>query len=268
MSKKKLGMSSFDIDKKFDCEEEAFKYAKRLKEYIRYICKQKSNDGWQAQAMICISNVRGSTAYTYYEHNGKVGRPKVKKDFSSFDIKYYGKCGLNTEYHLHVLLVSKPTYAFRNMIKDYIDKNWCEKKEKIYKEIIGDKKVYKKNTNINKAEYFIDQSYHILFCNYNYTDDLLIPSGYSLKDLYKAYMKLRTANKYCGKYIKSNNWNEKIKLEERYDNIKRFYFELTKEQDKKANEEYMRRIRLNKIKENYDLFSLKMNKVQNNEYLL
>lgn len=254
MAKKRLGISSFDIDKKFESKEEAFKYGKRLREHIRYICKKNANKGWQCQAMICISNIRGNSAFTYYEHNGKVGRPKVAKDFSSFDIRYYGNA-LNVKWHIHVLIVSKPMYAFRDDIKNYIDKNWGELKDNKNKFDFGilnkDKKVYKKNTNINKAEYFIQQSVATLFCNYNYTNEIIIPDGYSLKDLYKAYMKSKTALKYCGKYIKSNNWGEKEMLDAKYEKIKKFYLDITKEEDEKASKEYMEMVKNNKIKDYY-----------------
>ena len=36
MSKSKLGISSFDLDIKFKDKDEAYRYAKRLKEFIRY----------------------------------------------------------------------------------------------------------------------------------------------------------------------------------------------------------------------------------------
>ena len=43
MSKSKLGISSFDLNMRFKDKEEAIKYAKRLKEFIRYTCKKKEN---------------------------------------------------------------------------------------------------------------------------------------------------------------------------------------------------------------------------------
>lgn len=76
MSKSKLGMSSFDIDIKFKDKEEARRYAKRLIEKIRYICNRKK---WSATAMVCISNIKGNSCYSHYEHNSKVGRPKKVK---------------------------------------------------------------------------------------------------------------------------------------------------------------------------------------------
>lgn len=48
MSKSKLGISSFDLNMIFKDKDEAIKYAKRLKEFIRYTCKKKARNGWSA----------------------------------------------------------------------------------------------------------------------------------------------------------------------------------------------------------------------------
>lgn len=253
--KKKLGINQIEVNKKFKNKYEAFQYAKRLRERVRYVCKTKADKGWQAQAMIIVSNVKGNVAYQYYEHSGQVGRPKKKKGYSKIIEQYYNG-NSNTDWHIHVLLVSKPSYAFRDDIKKYIDKNWFQipilHKEVDFKDL--KKKVYKKNTNINIAEYFIDQSEDILFCNYNYTDEQIIPKGYTLKDLYKAYMKSRTSSRYSGKYI--DNWEKKIWIDESYYKIKNFYYNLTKEKMLKEQKDYIKQCQYQRICENY-------NKVQN-----
>ena len=118
MSKSKLGISSFDLNVKFKDRDEAYKYAKRLREFIRYICKKNANKGWSVEAMICISNTKGNSSYVYYKHNGKVGRPSKVKEITPFKEE-----NLDVNWHLHILLVSKPLYAFRDEIKKYIDKN-------------------------------------------------------------------------------------------------------------------------------------------------
>lgn len=253
MAKKKLGISSFDLNKQFKDRNEAYTYAKRLREHIRGMCKKNANKGWSAQAMICISNTRGNTLYQYYEQTGKPGRPRKVKDFSNFNLKYYNG-NMNVDWHFHILLVSKPNYAFRDEIKRYIDRNWKDIKDNDdmfdYKSTSSKRRVYKKNTNINKTEYFIDQSDDILFCNYNYTNDILIPRDFTLKKLHSAYMKSRTSFKYCGKYIKSNNWAEKEEIENNYNRIKDFYYKITEEQDRKEMDMFMKRARINKIIEN------------------
>lgn len=263
MAKKKLGISSFDLNKQFKDRKEALSHAKRLREYIRYICKKNANKGWSAQAMICISNTRGNTLFQYYEHNGRQGRPRKIKSFSNFDLKYYNG-DMNVDWHMHILLVSKPSYAFREEIKKYIDKNWQDIKDNDdtfdYSKLNQKRRVYKKNTNINKAEYFIDQSDDIFFCNYNFTNEPLIPKGYTLKDLYSTYMKSRTAYQYCGKYIKSNNWAEKEKIDNDYNRIKDFYYKITEVQDKKGIDIFMKQARIKKIIENKESIN---NKVQN-----
>lgn len=252
MSKSKLGMSSFDIDIKFKDKEEAIRYAKRIIEKIRYICNKK---GWSATAMVCISNIKGNSCYTYYEHNNKVGRPKKVKKINPY------KGNAEVEWHLHILLVSKPSYAFREEIKKYIDKCWYRGKKKNNIDItkLYDKKTYKKNTNIKKAEYFINQAEEILFCTYNKGNEVVIPKGYSLKDLYNAYMKMMTSRRYARTY-----GNEKrLALEDKYYDICDFYWNITKEQDKKIIDKYMKEAQLIKIAENYEMIE-KRNKVQEN----
>lgn len=250
MAKSKLGMSSFDIDIKFKDKDEARRYAKRLIEKIRYICKKKN---WSATAMVCISNTEGNSTYVHYEHTGKVGRPKKVKEIHPY------KSNIEVDWHLHILLVSKPSYAFREEIKNYIDKNWYGGMK--YKDFdvtkLYDKKTYKKNTNIKKAEYFINQADEILFCNYN--SNGIVPKGYSLKDLYNTYMKCKTALRYA----KSTGNEKRLALEDKYRDIMNFYFNITKEQDKKMVDKFMKEAQLIKIQDNYDLRE-KNNKVQEN----
>lgn len=240
MAKSKLGMSSFDIDIKFKDKDKARRYAKRLIEKIRYICKKKN---WSATAMVCISNTEGNSTYVHYEHTGKVGRPKKVKEIHPY------KSNIEVDWHLHILLVSKPSYAFREEIKNYIDKNWYGGMK--YKDFdvtkLYDKKTYKKNTNIKKAEYFINQADEILFCNYN--SNGIVPKGYSLKDLYNTYMKCKTALRYA----KSTGKEKRLALEDKYRDIMNFYFNITKEQDKKMVDKFMKEAQLIKIQDNYDL---------------
>jgi hypothetical protein len=232
MAVKKLGMSTLELNMHFKDINEANKYAKRLREYIRSICKNKANSGWYAQAMLCISNTKGSTCFQYYEHNGKPGRPQKKKKF------YYDNQEL--DYHMHILLVSNPDYTFRDVIKKYIDKNWARKSSD---EIC---KVYKKNTNIGIAEYYINQSDIILFCNYNFTNENGIPKEYTLRKLYNAYMKERTSYVYCRKY----SYEERLNISEEYRKLRDFYFDITKEQDNLASKRFINSIRISKIAEN------------------
>ena len=240
MAKSKLGMSSFDIDIKFKDKEEARRYAKRLIEKIRYICKKKN---WSATAMVCISNTEGNSTYVHYEHTGKVGRPKKVKEIHPY------KSNIEVDWHLHILLVSKPSYAFREEIKNYIDKNWYGGMK--YKDFdvtkLYDKKTYKKNTNIKKAEYFINQADEILFCNYN--SNGIVLKGYSLKDLYNTYMKCKTALRYA----KSTGNEKRLALEDKYRDIMNFYFNITKEQDKKMVDKFMKEAQLIKIQDNYEI---------------
>lgn len=250
MAKSKLGMSSFDIDIKFKDKDEARRYAKRLIEKIRYICKKKN---WSATVMVCISNTEGNSTYVHYEHTGKVGRPKKVKEIHPY------KSNIEVDWHLHILLVSKPSYAFREEIKNYIDKNWyggMKYKDFDVTKLYG-KKTYKKNTNIKKAEYFINQADEILFCNYN--SNGIVPKGYSLKDLYNTYMKCKTALRYA----KSTGNEKRLALEDKYRDIMNFYFNITKEQDKKMVDKFMKEAQLIKIQDNYDLRE-KNNKVQEN----
>ncbi len=255
MSKSKLGISSFDLDIKFKDKDEAYRYAKRLKEFIRYTCNKYEN--YEAQAIICTSNIKGNTSIVYYEHNGKKGRPKKIKEYSPFDIKYYNG-NLEVDWHIHILLVSKPVYAFREKIKAYIDKNWYDKLiKKEYVKSKEYKRTYKKDTNIKKIEYFIDQAEDILFCNYCNEDT--IPKEYSLKKLYNAFMKMRTAKRNIGKIS-----NKKLlKADDDYYKIMKYYWNITKEQNNKSINDFMGKIKQEKIIDNIDILK-KGNKVQKN----
>lgn len=260
MSKSKLGISSFDLNMRFENKEQAYKYAKRLKEFIRYTCKKKADKGWSAEAMICVSSNKGNSTMVYYEHNGKVGRPSKVID------KYYSvNEDIKVKWHLHILLVSKPMYSFREEIKKYIDKNWnelkIEKEPFDYGKIKDKSKIYKKDTNINKTEYFIDQADEILFCNYNYTGEERIPKGYSLKDMYNAYLKMMTARMHS----RTIGNKKRLKLEDNYYKIKNFYWDLSKDQDKKVVDKFMKQVQLNKIASNYEIIN--NNKVQKSESL-
>ncbi|MCI8588084.1 MAG: hypothetical protein HFG40_00340 [Bacilli bacterium] len=84
----------------------------------------------------------------------------------------------------------------------------------------------------------------------------LIPKGYSLKDLYKAYMKSRTALVYCGKYMKSGKWQQKEKIDNNYNKVLEFYYQLSEREDKKDMTKFMKKIRFEKI-------AVNDNKVQN-----
>lgn len=264
MAKKKLGIGTIEINKKFGSKEEAFKYAKRLREHIRYICEKKADKGWYAQAMIVISDTRGSTSYVYYEQNGKVGRPKKKIKFSDFDIKYYNG-NMNIEWHIHLLLVSKPSYAFRNDIKTYIDSNWSNISS-IYEKSIFDLNkvesgVYKKHCNIGIADYFINQSSEILFCDYNFSNEERLK--YSLKDYYSEYLKSESGKRRLYAKNRKNQMAEDKYLEEleriesKFNIIERYFYNISEAQDKKEVETFMKRIQLNKVNINH-------NKVQEN----
>ena len=121
------------------------------------------------------------------------------------------------------------------------------------------KGTYKKNTNIKKAEYFINQEDETLFCTCNSKDEIVIPKGYTLKDLHNAYINMMTARRYA----KSTGNKKRLALEEEYYMIADFYWNITKEQDKKMVDKFMKQAQLIKIQDNYDLME-KKNKVQEN----
>ena len=143
-----------------------------------------------------------------------------------------------------------PMYAFRDEIKNYIDNRWG---------VRIDKNTYKKNTNIRKAEYFIDQADKLLFCNCNNTGEERIPKGYSLKDLYKAYMNMMTAKNYNA----IENIDKRLEAEDKYYNILKFYWNLSKKEDKKMVDKFIEKVKKDKISAEYE--RLRNNKVQKNE---
>ena len=193
MSKKKLGIGTVDINKKFKDKEEAMKYAKRLKQFIDDLCKRR---GWQASAIIGISRLKKEVSRIDYEISGKRGRPKKAVRINEVMANSWYKGNYYVDWHLHIIIVSKPSYAARNAIKAYIDKNWkdIENEHKIKEfdlEDLGKKEVYKKKCNVKIADYFIWQSEEVKFCHCNFSgeEDL----KYSLKDYYYGYLKMNSA---------------------------------------------------------------------------
>ena len=72
-------------------------------------------------------------------------------------------------------------------------------------------------------------------------------------------MKCKTALRYA----KSTGNEKRLALEDKYRDIMNFYFNITKEQDKKMVDKFMKKVQLIKIQDNYDLRE-KNNKVQEN----
>lgn len=199
MSKAKIGMGSIEIhNKNFNSKEEALKYANRLRNYIYNYCK---NNKCLAQAIIGVSNTVGEVCTINYVNNGQVGRPKRKIKINKDRDNYY-QGNYNREWHLHILIVSSPSYSFRENIKAYIDKNW------------NNAVAYKSVCNINFIEYIIRQSEEVIFCNYNYSD--IKDLEHTLKQYYYEYLKL-----YSMKY------SLRLKKEKKYRSIRNYYFDLT-----------------------------------------
>lgn len=234
MAKKKLGIGEPLINKKFKTFEEAVAYAKRLKEFIRYNCKTKKRF---CQAVIGVSNNNAVVIIdNAYEVSNSVGRPKKEKHRT--EMKCYEEYGTETDWHIHLLLVAYPCCAMMSDIKNYVDKNWY-KAEDIFDKSKYDwtkARVYKKQCNIGVAGYTFKQEEDIRFCDYNYTDLELVPKGYSLKKLYYEYLKVNKA-KWNDESYYTRQGREKI--EKRYNELLTYYFGISKEYDKKAEEKYL-----------------------------
>lgn len=251
MSKSKIGMGVIEAHKKFDSFDEAKKYAKRLRHAVNYICKTK---GYQASVMTVVSNTKKGASDLRRISNGKRGRPKNELVLNKL---YKGNC--NTDWHIHTLVVSNPSYALRNLIKDYIDKRWNNiPSDKINNS--SEEKAYKETANIKISDYFIDQSSEIRFvsCNYSGEKDF----DYTLKDYYQAYMKLKSnKQKLWKKNIVSPMSEDKYlqqlnKIEVPFKKVEDYFYIITEEKDKKDQKEYLKKIQLSKIRGN-------CNKVQN-----
>jgi len=269
MLNKKLGIGTIEINKKFKNEEEAFRYAKSLKEHISSMCKKNANKGWYAQAIIAISNVKKDVSYLRYINNGKIGRPKKELYIDENAVDKFYKGDYKTDWHLHVLLVSNPSYSFRDGIKDYIDKRWInisnvDEKELVKISKIYNKKVYKKFCNINIAKYFIDQCAKIVFCDFNFTNNEQLE--YTLKEYYREYLKCRSGStrlirEHIINPMSEENYLRRLKkIESKFKTIEEYFYDITKEQDEKIAENYKIRIRRNKIAKNYN----KVQKINHN----
>lgn len=257
MSKSKLGIGTIDINKKFKDKEETMKYAKRLQQFIRDLCKRKS---WQASVFIGISRLKKDVSNISFDISGRVGRPKKIVDINNVIANGWYKGNYLTDWHLHILIVSKPSYALRNAIKCYIDKNWkAIANEHEVKEFdledLGKKEVYKKTCNVKIADYFIWQSEEVRFCHCNYSgeEDL----KYSLKQYYYGYLKMGSAKRRLireniknpmseEKYLKELN-----KIENKFLDIFNYFWELSKEDNENMQKEFMEEVQLMKIAENY-----------------
>lgn len=265
MAKKKLGIANIEINKKFASGEEANRYAKRLISFIRYNCKKRASKGWLAQAMVVSSDLKKEVSQLRYINSGKRGRPKKELYIYERTANEWYKGNYKTDWHLHILLVSKPSYAFRNLIKDYIDNKWI-KIPKVYEKEpfdindIDKKKVYKKNCNIKMADYFINQGDKILFCDCNFSNEEKLK--YSLKDYYREYLKVDGAKrKLYHQNIITPMSEEKFlqrlnKIESKFKMIENYFYNITIEEKIREEKEYMKKVQLSKIAENY-------NKVQN-----
>lgn len=141
MAKKKLGIASIEVNKKFKSGEEAFLYAKRLREFIRYMCKKNADKGWYAQALIVSSNVKKGVSSLKIKNNGKVGGQRKELEIEDLFANRLYNGNYKTDWHLHILLVSCPSYVFRNVIKNYIDKNWIDVDNNISENNSNNKKV-------------------------------------------------------------------------------------------------------------------------------
>lgn len=120
MAKKKLGIGQMEINKKFDSYEDACRHAKNLKQFIYDLCKRKADKGRMAQSMTVVSNTRSNSTQLKYID----GKPRLIINDIIVDKIYHGD--YKTDWHIHILIVSKPSVAFRNEIKKYVDKNWIQ----------------------------------------------------------------------------------------------------------------------------------------------
>lgn len=251
MSKSKIGIGTVEAHKKFSNMEEASRYAKRLRQSIDYICKK---NGYQASVMTVVSNAKKGTSDLRYISSGKRGRPKKELVVNPL---YKGNC--NTDWHIHTLIVSNPSYMLRNLIKDYIDKNWSNIPSGKGNNSSAEK-AYKETCNIKISDYFIDQSSEIRFisCNYSGEKDF----DYTLKDYYKEYMKLKSNKQRLNKKNIQKPMSEElylkqlVKIERPFKDVEDYFYSITEGQDKKEQREYMKKIQLAKIRGNY-------NKMQN-----
>ncbi len=251
MAKAKLGIGQMEINKKFESFEEAYKYAKNLKQFIYDICKRKANKGWMAQALIVVSETKRDVSRL------KCINGKYELVYNDVVIDKVYKGIYKTDWHIHILVVSKPCESFRKAIKNYVDKNWI-RVDNIYdyedfNEEDFKKKVYRKYCNINMAKYFIEQSSARLFCNYNFGNEESIK--YSLNDYFKEYMKLEDKRKMAyRKYLR--HWSEERllkdleKAESKFKEIEDYYYSLTEKEDKEMVKEFLEAVNDRKLKKN------------------
>lgn len=273
MAKKKLGIGTIDINKKFKDEEEAIKYARNLQQDIRYMSKTRK---WQVSAVIGISRLAKNVSTIDYEITGKKGRPRKKVNINNNEAYGWYNGKYMVDWHIHIVIVSMPSYAARNSIKDYIDKNWtnignAHEVSKFDLNKINKGKIYKKKCNVKMSDYIIEQSERVLFCNYNYSGEKDLK--YTLKQYYYGYLKMKSAKtRLVRKHIKKPlSEEEYLKRIEKIDNdflkIENYFLEFSKDEDEKMQKQYLENVKRQKIIERYEELDLKKqlenNKVQN-----
>ncbi len=272
MAKRKQGIGTVEINKKFISFEEASRYAKRLRNQINYICKKR---GYQATVMTAVSNLKKEVSESRYVNNGKRERPKKELVIYERTANEWYKGNYHTDWHIHVLIVSNPGYSLRNYIKKYIDKNWITV-ENLYEKKEFDiskmgKKVYKKKCNIKMLDYFIDQASEPRFISCNYSDEKNF--DYTLKDYYSEYMKLKSNKKklytsHILKPLKEEKFEKQLnKIERKFKLIEDYFYTITKQDEELSQKKYMAKVRLDKIAENCNkVQTLSKNKMEEDSH--
>ena len=261
MSKRRLGFTKLEVNKKFNSKKQAIDYAKRLQTYITTTCDKKN---WVAQAIIGISHINSDYVLdVHYERTGKRGKPrKMMSLLNENDIITVNKKRLTnkefygskyTDWHIHVLLVSKPCETFRKNIRTYIKNNWNEV-EDLYNSKIDLEKIlrlqdkgitYSKESNIGYLDYIVKQSEIVYFLNKGKD---IIPKEYSLKQLYLEAMKVSTEKHYL-----TDKWNikkERKKLTKNLTHQELYYNWLSEKHNKKLQNKYLEELNIvNKVQQ-------------------
>lgn len=96
------------------------------------------------------------------------------------------------------------------------------------------------------ADYFIDQSEEILFCDYNFTNEESLK--YSLKEYYREYLKTESGKRRLYAKARLNQMEEDRylkeleKVEGKFKIIEKYYFNITVKQNKKEAETFTKKI--------------------------
>lgn len=237
---RKMDFWTIEIATKFKNKEDAERLQKNIIDKFYYECNK--NKDYMVQAIVGVSNINGKYVNGIYnKKNGKIGRPKKIKDVmeeTEIAKQMYGT--LNTDWHLHILVLSSPSDTLAQILKKYIEKKL---NISVYRKFVsnawGD-------IDIGMLNYIAKQSDSVLF--YGSNDKRF---KYTFRQVYDEIIKQYGNLKFNEEYITDDNYRAKI--DKRYIDMMNYFSQFYSEEVKKKLEQnYKKKVQRRKINERYE----------------